>query len=53
MKTAPAIVVIGASAGGVDALLKLVAALPADLPAAGEAASSSIAPLGWPNCKSA
>lgn len=34
MKTAPAIVVIGASAGGVDALLKLVAALPAELPAA-------------------
>jgi two-component system chemotaxis response regulator CheB len=34
MKTAPAIVVIGASAGGVDALLKLVAALPTDLPAA-------------------
>ena len=34
MKAAPAIVVIGASAGGVDALLKLVATLPTDLPAA-------------------
>lgn len=33
MSSAPAIVVIGASAGGVDALLKLVTALPADLPA--------------------
>jgi two-component system chemotaxis response regulator CheB len=34
MKPASAIVVIGTSAGGVEALLKLVTALPADLPAA-------------------
>ncbi len=34
MKTEPRIVVIGASAGGVDALMKLVAGLPTDLRAA-------------------